>query len=287
MEQGMLFEPKAVARAELQDAIGRLDFRAASRKLEEFRRVWPEADLDWEPELIRIGSKLAGGPVDLDSGYRTWEKVDARLGRRGVSRSWTAWMRRNFFSRLLAANRNLFEEPRTPAGRSLGDFYLLAEQPNNARRRYEKEIRELGDGWELRLRLGNCNFRLGHSRAARSNYHWSFLMGLPQTSWGSIEDAEFLAVLRTADDPAWAFPELCAAGKLPPARFSTRGEFERFKSGFAAALTESPAPLRFDLYWIVSENKAFCGDSELLHARMQMKALNPPLHAQYMRLLEA
>jgi hypothetical protein len=56
---------------------------------------------------------------------------------------------------------------------------------------------------------------------------------------------------------------------------------------FAAALTESSAPERFDLYWIVSENKAFCGHTELLQACIQMKALNQRLHAQYMRLLEA
>lgn len=285
MQQGFLFEPETIARGELQNSIGRLDFRTASRKLEEFRSVWPQAKLTWEPELIRIGSKLSASPLDLDSGYKAWTKLESRLGALRVSQSWTALMRRNFYSRLLAANRRLFEELRTAAGRSLGDFYLLAEQPGNARRRYEKEIRQMGDSWELRLRLGNCDFRLAHGRVARSNYHWSFLLGLPQHGWEWIEDTAFLSRLRDADDSEWAFSELCAAGELPSVRFSTRGEFEEFTSRFAAALAGSTGPRRFCLNWIISENKAFCPDSALLQARMQMKILNSELHSRYMQRL--
>lgn len=286
MSQGSLFEPQSVIRAEVRDAIERLDFAAAGRRLKQFRRLWPEAELTWEPELIRIGAEWTGRPLDLDSGYGVWGKLESRLGPLGVPRSRTASIRRHFFSRLLAASRRLFEELHTPAGRSLGDFYLLAEQPNNARRLYEHEVRQLGDGWELRLGLGHCNFRLGHRGAAHSNYHWSFLLGLPEESWERIEDPEFLARLREVEDPEWAFPDVCAAGDLPAARFSTRREFEQFKSRFTVALTESPAPRRFCLYWIVSENKPFCTERELLEARRQMKALNPRLHARYMQRLE-
>jgi len=285
MQQGFLFEPQTLAQAELRQAIERLDFPAASLKLEEFQRIWPASELAWEPELIRIGSRLARRHMDLDSGYSVWEKLESRLDALGVSRSHTGSMRRNFFSRLLAVNRSLFEELRTPAGRPLGDFYLLAEQPNNARRHYEKQIRQVGDGWELRLRLGNCDFRLGHARVARSNYHWAFLLGLPKHSWHLIEDSEFLARLRDAEDPEWAFPELCSAGELPPPRFSTSDQFEEFKSRFVPALGELCEPRRFCLHWILSENKAFCSDSELIYARMQMKALNSRLHSGYMQRL--
>ena len=285
MQQGLLFEPQTLAQAELRQAIERLDFAAASLKLQEFRRIWPASGLAWEPELIRIGSKFARRRLDLDSGYSVWEKLESRLGALGVSRSHTGSMRRNFFSRLLAVNRRLFEELRTPAGRPLGDFYLLAEQPNNARRHYEKQIRQVGDGWELRLRLGNCDFRLGHARVARSNYHWAFVLGLPEHSWNLIEDTGFLARLRDAEDPEWTFPEVCAAGELPPPRFSSSDQFKAFKSGFVPALGELCGPRRFCLHWIISENKAFCSDSELIDARIQMKALNSRLHARYMQCL--
>jgi hypothetical protein len=100
-----------------------------------------------------------------------------------------------------------------------------------------------------------------------------------------IETPGFLARLRSADEAEWAFPELCAAGELPAARFSSRGEFDRFKRQFGAAFIESPSPRRFCLYWIVSENKPFCSDGELIDARKQLKALHPPLHAQYMQRL--
>ncbi len=285
MQQGFLFVPEVMARTEMQDAIARLDFCGAARRLEEFQRVWPEARLTWEPELVRTGSKLAAKPLDLDSGYGAWQKLEAQLNALPVPRSWTATLRRNFFSRLLAANRKLFEEPRTPAGRSLGDFYLLAEQPRNARRRYENEIRQIGDGWKVRLQLGNCDFRLGHRPVAHSNYHWSFLLGLFEDDWTMIENAGFLARLRSADEAEWAFPELCIAGGLPPARFSARDEFDAFKRKFAAAFIESPGPRRFCLYWIVSENKPFCSDGELIDARMRLKTLHPRLHAQYMQRL--
>ena len=262
-----------------------LDFHCAVRRLEEFHRVWPEAKLTWEPELVCAGSGMAAKLLDLDSGYGAWQKLEARLNTLDVSRSWTASLRRNFFSRLLASNRKLFEELRTAAGRSLGDFYLLAEQPRNARRRYENEIRQIGDGWKVRLQLGNCDFRLGHGPVAHSNYHWSFLLGLPEDRWALIEDPRFLARLRSADEAEWAFPELCAAGELPPARFSSRGEFDGFKRKFGAAFIESPSSRRFCLYWIVSENKPFCSDGELIDARKQLKALHSRLHVQYMQHL--
>jgi len=285
MQRGFLFEPEAMARTELQDAIARLDFHSALRRMEEFQRVWPEAKLTWEPELVRAGSKVAAKPMDLDSGYGAWQKLEARLNTLDVSRSWTASLRQNFFSRLLAANRKLFEDLRTAAGRSVGDFYLLAEQPRNARRRYENEIQQIGDGWKVRLQLGNCDYRLGHGPVAHSNYHWSFLLGLQEDGWARIEDSSFLARLRTADEAEWAFPELCAAGQLPPARFSSCSEFDAFKRKFGAAFIESPSPLRFCLYWVVSENKPFCSDGELINARMQLKTLHPRLHAQYMQRL--
>src|SRR5689334_11900776 len=66
--QGFLFEPEAMARTELQDAIARLDFRGAVHRLEEFRRLWPEAKLIWEPGLIQAGLRLERGPMNLDCG---------------------------------------------------------------------------------------------------------------------------------------------------------------------------------------------------------------------------
>jgi hypothetical protein len=283
--QGFLFEPEAMARTELQDAITRLDFRAAVHRLEEFRRLWPEAKLSWEPGLIQTGLRLERVPMNLDSGYDSWQDLQARLDALEVPRALTASIKRNFFFRLLAANRKLFEEPRSAAGRSLGDFHILAGQPQSARRRYEDEVRRLGDGWTLRLKLGNCDFLLGHGPVAHSNYHWSFILGLPEDHWTSIEDSAFLTRLRSTEETEWAFPEMCAAGELPSIRFSSRNEFEGFKLRFAGAFSEAAASRRFCLHWIVSENKLFCSDNELLDARRKLKALHPRLHAQYMQRL--
>lgn len=159
--------------AELRITIERLNFVAASRKLEELRRLWPGLQLTWEPELVRLGLKFSRRRLDLDSGYEFWRTFESRLDSLGVPDSHTRAMRRHFYSRLLAANRSLFEDLRTLEGRPVGDFYLLAEQPNNARRRYEKQIRRADDGWEIRLRLGNCDFRLGH--LARGSFQLSLV----------------------------------------------------------------------------------------------------------------
>jgi hypothetical protein len=93
------------------------------------------------------------------------------------------------------------------------------------------------------------------------------------------------ARLRDAEDLAWAFPELCADGIVPPARFSTNAEFTQFRSRFAEALIESSGPRRFCLCWIISENKAWCTGNELVRARREMKALHPQLHSRYMQRL--
>lgn len=286
MQQGFLFEPERMTRAEVRLAIERLDFVGASLKLQELQRLWPSSGLTWEPELIHMGLTLDHHALDLDSGYDVWQKLESRLASLGASRCETAAIRRNFFTRLLAANRCLPEDLKTAQGRPLGDFYLLSEQPETARRRYEKLIRHVGDGWEPRLRLGNCDFRLGHVRVAHSNYQWSYLLGLPEESWNEIEDREFVSFLQEAENPGWAFAQLCAGGVVPPVRFSTSAEFEQFKVRFAAALIGAPQPRLFCLHWIISENRRFCSDGELLQARRQMKALNPELHARYLQRLD-
>ncbi len=67
--------------------------------------------------------------------------------------------------------------------------------------------------------------------------------------------------------------------------FQPVNQFEEFKSRFVPALGELCGPRRFCLHWILSENKAFCSDGELIYARMQMKALNSRLHSGYMQRL--
>ena len=79
MQQGFLFEPQTLAQAELRQAIERLDFAAASLKLQQFQRIWPASELGWEPELIRIGLRLVRRRLDLDSGYTAWENLESRL----------------------------------------------------------------------------------------------------------------------------------------------------------------------------------------------------------------
>lgn len=284
MSQRSLFDPEGLAREKLHDAILSLDFNSAERKLWELKQYWPDATLSWEPELIRAGLKFARRRLNLDSGHQVWTKLEVQLSSLKVPKAYRTIIRSRFFSRLLAANRSLFQELRTPEGRSVGDCYLLADQPNNARRFFEREVKEYGDGWEQRLGLGNCDFRLGNHRAAHSNYRWSFLLGLPIEQWERIEDTGFLERLREVEDTEWAFPEMFIA-ESAPSQFSTRQEFQEFMARFMPSLTDAPPARRFCLYFLISENKAFLLEDDVMQARLQMKALNSRLHQRYMQRL--
>src|SRR5438876_12385427 len=104
MKKGFVVGPEVMARTEQQDAMARLDFHSAMRRLEEFQRVWPEAKLTWEPELVRAGARMAAKLLDLDSGYGAWQKMEARLNTLDVSRKvsevpsalWLRWIKSGF-----------------------------------------------------------------------------------------------------------------------------------------------------------------------------------------------
>jgi len=172
---------------------------------------------------------------------------------------------------------------------------MWSEQWKGARRCYQKEIQSYGDSWELRLRLGNCNWRAKCWAAARSNYRWAFLLGLPRRCWmnqvhdsepdtwaRSIEDPDLIGILRTYEDPDWSFSEACLDRILPGARLPGREEFEKMILPLREKTDSMSGDAKFCLYWMISENKVYCSDELLREVRLGMKALNPRLHGRYM-----
>jgi hypothetical protein len=70
--------------------------------------------------------------------------------------------------------------------------------------------------------------------------------------------------------------------------FGSRSEFEIFVEAFLPAdsdFREEP-PRQFGIRLVVSQNRSHGSDGLLLRVRLEMKRLNPRLHAQYMRRIE-
>lgn len=291
MAQLPLFDRDRLLREEIRRALMRLDFSKAAEKVKAYRRIPGARRLQWELKVLRFGRRMPRKGLDLDAGFDLWEDFREADPLPETATFYADRMRAAFFSRLLAQNRSLFEDTRTRAGRSLGDYYMFADQPRNARRTYERERLQYGESWELRLRLGNCNFMAGDDRAARAYYRQAFLLGLPVDAVGDIVDAELWRNLTTAEEPDWAFPEAFVEGSFPSPRFTMRAEFEEFVRDFVEhladpATSELDPPRRFGIHWVVSENRHLCGDAMLLRSRRAMKSLHPRLHTVYMRKLE-
>jgi hypothetical protein len=186
----------------------------------------------------------------------------------------------------------LFEETRTGAGRSIGELYLLAGQPKNARRFLWKELKQYGENWQTRLHLGNANVLLREIPGARASLRQAYLLGLPESSYAQILDKELHKFFRGVDDIAWAFPEALVDGILPRLPFRNRQDFDDFFSRFASESSEDESDSeakahRFFVLLIISQNRRFCKENLLVNTRKEMKRLNPRLHAEYMESLDS
>lgn len=291
MSQLPLFDRDRIVREEVRHFLMRLDFARAAERVRAYRAIRGVRPLTWELKVLRFDKSVRRRNFDLDAGFEFWERFELSTLFPKIPEAYSGAMRANFFSRLVALNRSLFEDARTAGGRSLGDYYMYAEQPRNARRSYERERLQYGENWDVRLKLGNCNFVAGDVKAARSNYRQSFLLGLPPDGVPDIVDTELRRDLTTAEDPDWAFPEAFAEGRFPSPRFTIRAEFEEFVRTFVdplsgEAASEIAPPRQFGIHWVVSENRHFCDDVQLLRSRWAMKALHPRLHTIYMHNLE-
>jgi len=292
MTQMELFDQDTVTLGELYQSLERLDFRAAEKLVKKYSGLAADTrELTWELDVLNFGKKIGKRKLDLDSGYHLWEGFSSRLFFQGIPELTADRIRKSFFSRLLAANRSLFEETRTKAGRSIGALYLLAGQPKNARRLLGKELKQYGENWQTRLHLGNTNVLLKEIRGARASFRQAYLLGLPESSYEDILEKELCEFLRGVDDTIWAFPEAFVSGTLPSLPFATRWDFDDFLNEFASDWSEVESDPearahRFFVLLIVSQNRRLCEEKLLVEARKEMKRLNPRLHAEYMQSLD-
>jgi hypothetical protein len=287
-----LFDQDIVVLGELYQALERLNLGSAEKLVRKYSNLpATRHKLSWEIDVLKFCKKIAKRSLDLDSGQRLWAEFSSRHFFQEIPEQISGRIKTSFFSRLLAANRNLFVETRTRGGRSIGELYLLAGQPKNARRLLGKEIRQYGENWQNRLHLGNANVLLKQIQGARASFRQAYLLGLPERRYKDILDKELGSFLRGVDEIIWAFPEAIVSGVLRTPPFVTRREFDLFYRNFAENCSADEfdpgaTARRFAVLLILSQNRRFCGDSLLVATRKELKRLNPRLHARYMQSIE-
>ena len=290
MNQLELFDRDRKLRRRIRELLVRLEFREAERLCAKYAELPGAEPLGWELDVLKFEKRQTRRRLGLDDGLRLWEEFRSRLFFNDIPHSYAEQLENSYFSRLLAANRSLFDSVTTPDGTSLGVLYLRAGQPRNARKWIEKEIKECGENWRRRVHLGNCHLRLKDKPSARTNYIWAFLRGLPATAHDEIEDRELVSWLRSASSPEWAFVEEGVSGRVAFPRFKSLGDYRGFLAAFVEPIESDPDSMapscRFGIWLMLSENRRFCDDDLLRTARLRMRELNPRLHAEHMTGLE-
>ena len=280
-----LFNDLNIDRRQMQEALERLDFTEAQRMADRIALEWPGACLEWELDLLDLARAFGRTRIGLDAGYALWQEFASKPLFRKIPAYSRDRLQQSYFFRLLAVNRSLFDWSRTAGGLSIGEFHLLAGQVRSARRFFDREIREFGDSWPLRLKLGNCYVALGDLKGANANYRQAHLQGLHDEAFPDIADLELREFLHAAEQPEWAFCEACVEGLVAAPRFDDRQSVEAFVEEHLQRGRESKAPQRFCACWIVSENKIICSDPLLVQVRKEMTSLHPGLQSRYMRRL--
>ena len=223
-----LFNDLNIGRRQMQDALERLDFAEAQRRADRIALEWPGASLEWELELLDLARAFSRTRIGIDTGHALWQEFASKPLFGKIPAYSRDRLQHSYFLRLLAVNRSLFDWSRTAGGLSIGELYLLAGQVRSARRFFEREIREFGDSWPLRLKLGNCYVALGDLKGARANYRQAYLLGLRDDALPDIEDLELRNFLQAAEQPEWAFCEACVDGLIAAPRFDGRQSLETF-----------------------------------------------------------
>lgn len=280
-----LFLDRSLERNRLLRAITRLDHREARALAEEFLERWPQSRLSWELELIDFAEQTSG-ELDLDRTYDRWREFASSNRFSEIPEKLRNAVRVRFFSRALEANQvpSGPQITRTRQGRSLGEFLLLADRPEEAVRSFEQERKEHGDDWSLSLAIGNCHSKLGAAKAAHGNYRRAFFLGLPVHDYDQIEDPVFQKWLAEVDED-WPFAEVLLRREMRPMRFGSRAEFEEFTRQFPIDRNSSPE-WQFCRWFAISENRDYCDEALWHRARKRMKSLHPRLHARYMKSLQ-
>gem|GEM_PF-3547472 len=282
-----LFSPQPLALRSLQVAIESLDVGRSAMELAEYRKMWADEGLTFEPDVLAFFADRLP-EEDPDKALLTWEEFSATPVFARLEPGLLGRMRANFFSCVL---ENLPGDYglQTPAGASVGYLWSLAGRHDLSCRLLEQEIARYGDEPMPRVRLGNSHFEAGRVPAARDHYREALLAGLPADCWHEMQDPEVRRYLSSVEDGRWAAVEACFEGLFRVDRFSCtdsltawmRSKWQSDPSKRTVA--EQPHDgTRFYVCLVLCANQSVCPEEILRDARLLMKKLNPRLHALYM-----
>ncbi len=267
-----------------------MDLKLAHACLAEYGNTWGDVGLTWEPPFLDFWT-VNGWPLDADQGWDLWLKLQGTGFWPQIPLSVQLGFRTNYFQTILGLGQDN-GEIRTPKGISRGYLHFLAGSLDSALGLLQREVKESNPDPLSYLYLGNTQFLLNDTCAARSNYREALVKGLKQAEYPEILDVDLRAFLAEVEATEWAVIEACIKGILPVARLRSADSARSFleKHSWLRSTDSRPLPSPVSQFYaclVISESRAVVPEETLMKARLHMKFLNGRLHKLHMDSLDA
>lgn len=269
--------------------LSRVDLKRAHACLIEYEKSWGTVGLTWEPGFLDFWT-VNGPPAGLDEGWALWLKLQGTEFWPQVPLSVRLAFKIHYFQTVLDRVSE-DAEIRTSNGISKGYLHFLAGRLDSSLALLKKEVADWEDDPLPHLYLGNTQYLLSDSCAARDNYRDALLKGLEKRSFPEILDADVREFLAEVEPGEWAVVEGCISGVFPVTHLRSAAAVTDFveKHAWLSAADSGalPSPVRqFYACLVLSESRAFVPEDRLMKARLHMKFLNGRLHKQHMDTLD-
>lgn len=275
---------------QLHTNLGHMQLKPAHDCLAEYERNWGDIGLTWEPALLDF-LNLNGSPAGADQGWSVWLSLVKTEFWAKIPLSVQIAVRMNYFQMIVGL---LEEDGQTtsPSGISKGRLHLLAGRLESALALLKREVSERADDPLPSLYLGNAQYLLSDTWAARASYRDALLRGLKCDHHAEILDGDLRAFLRETETTEWAVIEGCITGVLPTAHLRSANSTEAFLQKHGWLRNQDPCALpspvrQFYDCLVVSESRSVVPEDLLMKARLHMKFLNGRLHKVHMDALDA
>ncbi len=289
MDQLALFRPPDMLLGELHLSLSRIELKTAHGCLVEYENAWGDVGLTWEPPFLDFWT-VSGPPGDLDGGWSRWLRLQRTDFWPKVPLSIRLGFRTNYFQMILGLAED-HGETRTSNGISKGYLHFLAGRLDSSLALLQREVMERVDDPLPHLYLGNAQYLLNDTWAARANYRDALLKALKEDDYAEILDIDIRTFLAEVEASEWAVIEGCILAVLPVAHLRSADSVARFLEKHPwlrnTGSCPLPSPIRqFYACLVISESRAMVDEDMLMKARLHMKFLNGRAHRLHMDRLD-
>ncbi len=276
--------------SELHLNLGRMELKTARGCLVEYENAWGDVGLTWEPPFLDFWT-VNGPPGDPEGGWSLWLKLQRTDFWPKVPLSVRLGFRTNYFQRILGLVED-DGETRTSNGISKGYLHFLAGRLDSALALLHREVTQWVDDPLPHLYLGNAQYLLNDTSAARVNYRDALLKALKEDHYPEILDVDVRTFLAEAEASEWVVIEGCVIAVLPVAHLRSADSVARFleKHPWLTNADSCPPPSPIHQFYaclVISEGRAIAPEDVVMKARLRMKFLNGRLHKLHMDTLDS